>query len=189
MPITDTQREAILVLSREGISSREIASRLELAVGTVAAVKANITRGSYDATDSTTDEGIEVAKAVDAAFGLERDLQAALRQSIEQLEPGLTIADNNHEKVVPSGRIDITARDSSGKTVVIELKVGTADRDSIGQILAYMGDLSSQEAAVRGILVARDFDPRAVSAAPAVQQLRLVRYGFQFMFDAVGSRP
>ena len=58
-------------------------------------------------------------------FGLERDLQAALRRTIEQLEPGLEIIDDGAERSVSSGFIDITARDAGGSIVVIELKTGT----------------------------------------------------------------
>src|SRR2546429_4614470 len=92
--------------------------------------------------DANGDTETEVASAFDAAFGLERDLQLALRRSIEQLEPGLTIIDGDREQTVPSGRIDITACDQRGATIVIELKVGPADRDAVGQILSYMGDLT-----------------------------------------------
>src|SRR6266851_3417232 len=104
---------------------------------------------------ATVDE--ETADAIQTTFGLERDLQVALRKNIEQLEPGLKIVDGNKEQIVESGRIDITAEDSSGTTVIIELKAGTADREAVAQILAYMGDLMSKGKAVRGILVAGDF--------------------------------
>jgi RecB family endonuclease NucS len=46
----------------------------------------------------------------------------ALRANIDQLEPGLTVIDGGNERKVASGFIDITARDRSGATVVIELK-------------------------------------------------------------------
>src|SRR4029077_805972 len=59
-------------------------------------------------------------------IGLERDMQAAIRLDIEQLEKGLAIVDDGAERVVDSGFIDITARDSAGTTVVIELKTGVA---------------------------------------------------------------
>jgi hypothetical protein len=45
----------------------------------------------------------EVAGAFDTAFGLERDLQLALRRSLEQLEPGLTVMDGDREQTVASG--------------------------------------------------------------------------------------
>ena len=129
----------------------------------------------------------EVADAFDTAFGLERDLQLALRRNIEQLEPGLTVIDGDREQIVASGRIDITARDRDGTTVVIELKAGTADRDAIGQILSYMGDLTDGTTRLRGIIVAREFSTRAIAAARVVPNIRLVRYGFRFSFDIVGT--
>jgi RecB family endonuclease NucS len=101
----------------------------------------------------------------------------------------LTISDGDKERTVPSGRIDITARDRDGATVVIELKVGEADREAVAQLL-YMGDLTDKGARVRGILVAREFAPRAVSAARVIPSIRLVRYGFRFTFETVhGSSP
>ncbi|MDQ6699813.1 MAG: endonuclease NucS [Acidobacteriota bacterium] len=59
------------------------------------------------------------------------------------------------ERSVAFGRIDITARDSNGRIVVIELKAGEAGRDAIGRILSYMGDLGDEyKTPIRGILVA-----------------------------------
>jgi len=129
----------------------------------------------------------ETADAIQTTFGLERDLQLALRKNIEQLEHGLKIVDGNKEKNVPSGRIDITSEDGSGTTVIIELKAGTADREAVAQILAYMGDLMSEGKKVRGILVAGDFPAKTISAAKAVPNLLLRKYTFQFSFEAVGS--
>ena len=78
-------------------------------------------------------------------IGLERDMQAALRSSIEQLEPGLEIIDGGAEHSVSSGFIDITARDVDGEIVVIELKTGTARQRAVAQILSYMGDIAEEE--------------------------------------------
>jgi len=186
MPVSLEQRQAIIAAIKEGLNTQEIAARVGVSRGTVIAVKAHHTRETYDVEDVEGIE-VEVANAVDTAFGLERDLQKALRENIEQLESGLTISDDGKEKTVPSGRIDITAQDRDGATVVIELKVGTADRDAIGQIQSYMGDLTDK-ARVRGILIARGFESRAVSAARVIPSLRLVRYGFRFTFEtATGS--
>jgi endonuclease len=147
-----------------------------------------MTMGTYGNEASPAEAEAVAAGVVDAAFGLERDLQLNLRRSIEQLEPGLTVIDGDREQTVASGRIDITARDQGGATVVIELKAGTADRDAIGQVLAYMGDLMEQDARVRGILVAREFTPRAMSAARAAGSVRLVSYGVRFTFQTVVDR-
>jgi hypothetical protein len=182
------QRQAIIAALAEGLDNQDIAARVGVTLGTVAAVKAHISMGTYGDAGGAAAAEVEVADAVDTAFGLERDLQLALRQNIEQLDSGLTIIDDGKEQTVPSGRIDITARDRDGATVVIELKVGTADPDAIGQLLAYMGDLTADKG-VRGILVAREFTSRLVSAARVVPSLRLVQYGFRFTFATVTGSP
>jgi hypothetical protein len=118
-------------------------------------------------------------------IGLERDMQAALRVEIQQLEPGISIIDDGAERSVDSGFIDITARDSSGTIVVIELKAGRAGRDAIGQILSYMGDIAAEEESgkVRGILIASDFDIKARAAARMVPNLILRKYSVRFTFS------
>ncbi len=117
-------------------------------------------------------------------IGLERDMQAALRLRIDQLETGLTILDDGAERSVDSGFIDITARDQSGTTVVIELKTGVAGQRAVAQILSYMGDVMVEQngANVRGILVASDFDSRAKAAARMVPNLVLRKYSLRFLF-------
>jgi RecB family endonuclease NucS len=133
-----------------------------------------------------TSEKVEEAQtAIEATFGLERDLQLALRSNIGQLEKGLSIGDGVKEQTVPSGRIDILAKDSKARSVVIELKAGTADRDAIGQILSYIGDLQADgHPPVRRILVAGDFMPCAIAAAKAANVV-LRKYSFNFSFEQV----
>ena len=93
------------------------------------------------------------------------------------------IIDDGAERPVPSGYVDITARDTAGTVVVIELKAGTADRTAIGQVLSYMGDVADEEdALVRGILVAHNFDARAKAAARVVPNLTLRSYAVRFSF-------
>ena len=121
-------------------------------------------------------------------IGLERDLQAALRGCIEQLESGLYVTDGGSERSVASGFIDITAKDRDDKVVVIELKAGTARRKAIGQVLSYMGDVANEESAeVRGILVAGEFDDKARAAARVVPALSLRRYRVKFEFSPPGD--
>lgn len=116
-------------------------------------------------------------------FGLEKDLQKALRANIQQLEQGLRIIDDGVERTVESGRIDITAEDSNGQVVVIELKAGRAELASIAQLLSYMGGLNMNLGqTIRGVIVASDFHPRLVAAARAVPNISLVAYSFQFLF-------
>lgn len=155
--------------------------------GCISWYKARAKKAAHEVAEITESED-EVIEALGTTFGLESDLQRALRSSIEQLETGLTITDGGKEKIVPSGKIDITAEDRSGNTVVIELKAGTAARDAIGQILSYIGDLSATGIQCRGILVAADFSPAAISAAGAVRNMTLVKYGFKFSFGIVPQR-
>jgi hypothetical protein len=116
-------------------------------------------------------------------LSLERDLQTALRRSIDQLEQDLTIIDGGVERPVPSGRIDILAQDLAGSHVVIELKAMRAPRDAVAQVLAYMGDVMAETGGtVRGLLIAPDFDPRAIAAARIVPNLKLMRFNFAFTF-------
>ena len=118
-------------------------------------------------------------------FSLERDLQAALRSNIGQLEKGLSIIDSGTEMATEAGKIDITAKDASGMTVVIELKAGTAEPAIVAQVLSYMATVGEPSESVRGILVAGDFHARVVLAAKAIPNLELRQYGFQFTFSSV----
>lgn len=151
---------------RDSVSSDEIASPL---------LSAEVRTESVDMAETVSGQRI----------GLERDMQAALRVEIGQLEPGLTIIDDGAERSVDSGFIDITARDAANAIVVIELKAGRAGRDAIGQILSYMGDIAAEEdgGKVRGILVASDFDGKAKAAAKMVPNLILRKYSVQFSFS------
>jgi len=138
---------------------------------------------------SDTEEDLSPEEAIEAAdvtFGLERDLQAALRANIDQLESGLMVIDDGKERVTEAGRIDITAKDSRENIVIIELKAGTATPQVIAQVLAYMGAVAeTDDKPVRGILVAGDFHKRVVLATRAVPNLQLRRYSFKFSFEAV----
>jgi endonuclease len=132
-----------------------------------------------------SDNSAVVGEEPGQRIGLERDMQAALRLGIEQLETGLTIIDDGAERSVDSGFIDITARDASGATVVIELTAGPAGQRAVAQILSYIGDVSAEEdgARVRGILIASDFDAKSKAAARMVPGLILRKYNVRFFFS------
>ena len=122
-------------------------------------------------------------EAAEMTIGVERDLQLALRNNIEQLEPGLKVVDGGSERTVEAGRIDITAQDKKKKLVVIELKAGTAKPESIAQVLAYMSSMSQEVGGpTRGILVAADFHHKVILAAKAVPNLQLKKYSYNFTF-------
>lgn len=132
-------------------------------------------------------EAKEVVEAMDTTFGLERDLQRAIRANIGQIDMNLHIVDGGREKAVASGKIDILTEDQDGTSVIIELKVGQADRDAVAQILSYMGDVGEKTELNRGIIIAGEFTSRAISAARVCPNVRLLKYSFQFNFEPVGA--
>ena len=119
-------------------------------------------------------------------FIIERELQVALAANIQQLERGLAIAENGIEHPVDAGRIDILATDAQKRIVVIELKAGTAEPDSVAQLLAYMGTVENpRNKPIRGILVAHDFAPRVRHAIRAIPNVTLRAYTFSIAFSDV----
>lgn len=133
-----------------------------------------------DDTDDTSDDLTEIS------FGLEKDLQAALRKNITSLGADLTIIDGGTERTTDAGRIDITAKDKNDTTVVIELKAGVGKTGVLEQTLSYMTALKKEGVqSVRGIIVANSFQDRIKSAAEAIDNLQLVEYSFQFSFKSL----
>ncbi len=120
-------------------------------------------------------------KASELEIQLKEDqLQDIIRHSITDLEAGLEIIDNGVEEKVATGAIDIFAKDSQGRFVVIELKVGTAKGDVIGQTLGYMVDIAKRSGQdigqVRGIIVASGFKLRVENCAEVIPNLELKPY-------------
>lgn len=169
-------KEKIIKLIREGeLNTADIAKQFGISSESVRSIKSHVTMGTYDNISATNN----LVDAVETTFGLEKDLQNALRQNIEQLENGLTIIDEGKEKITDAGRIDILAKDKNDIIVVIELKAGKAKPDSITQILAYMGTFNEK---VRGILVASDFHEKIKFAIKALENIKLKKYSFKFSF-------
>jgi len=180
-------KNQIRELLESGLAPDEVSRRLGVPKGTVSAVKAHITMGSYvgGAAGPRLSES-DVAEIEDAGnlkFGLERDMQSALRQNIHQLDPTLRIIDEGKERRVDAGFIDILAADEAGSVVVIELKSGEAPETAITQLLSYIGSLRIEDdsRSVRGMLIARGFSTRVRLAAHAAG-IQLVAYGFNFSF-------
>jgi Endonuclease NucS C-terminal domain len=184
----DALRAQIIDLLRAGTPAEEIARQLNVSHGTVVAMKAQLTMGRFGGWKDLSE--VEVAEIEDAAslkFGLERDMQDALRRNIAQLDPTLRIVDEGKERHVEAGRIDILAEDSEGGWVVVELKSGDAPETAITQLLSYIGSLQEEDNSrrVRGMLIARNFSTRVRLAARAAG-IQLVEYGFKFSFTVIG---
>jgi hypothetical protein len=187
----DEVRQRALELADEGLSNDEVSERLrqelgvEIKPGTISAWKAVRTYYRHQAEAGGAAAVEEAEGARDLKFGLEADLQRALRENIDQLDSGLHIVDEGKERQVATGWIDILAEDRDGSLVVIELKADEARDSALTQVLGYIGALKDEEKRddVRGVLVAREFSPRVVYAA-RVAGVGLVKYGFTFNFSA-----
>lgn len=127
----------------------------------------------------------DVEESIEASLSLERDLHSYLATRVSEIEGGLTLVDNGVEYQTEAGRIDLLARDLENRVVVIELKAGKAKDSALGQLLGYMGCLSTSDATVRGILVASNFDSRVVFAARGLFNVKLVRYQLSFDLEEV----
>lgn len=187
----DAVRAQIRELLETGLPTEHVARQLGVPRGTVSAVKAHITMGSYHRSSPgagglSEADVEEIEDAANLKFGLELDMQDALRRNIHQLDPTLRIVDEGRERRVEAGFIDVLAEDDQKSLVVIELKSGKAPENAITQVLSYIGSLQIEEDSrpVRGILIARDFPTRVRLAARAAG-IQLVAYGFSFSFTVV----
>jgi RecB family endonuclease NucS len=110
-------------------------------------------------------------------FDYEWELKVQLRKVLDRLEPGLEAIDFGQERAVATGKIDITARDSQGNYVAIELKVGACPAGALEQVLGYAADLEKETGKrCKAFLVAGEFSPRIISAASRATDIRLIPY-------------
>jgi len=124
----------------------------------------------------------DLTEYVESSLSLERDLEDQIVAQLDALEPGFTLLSRQESSDV--GRLDLLARDSEGRTVIIELKAGEAKDSSIGQIARYIGWYSQQEGKPpRAILVASGFGEPVRWAAKAIPGLKLLTYRVQFAFE------
>ncbi len=139
--------------------------------------------------DSKECDEAEIEETFEASLSLEKDLHSYLAARVEKLEAGLRIVENGFEFQIDAGRIDILAKDRDGNLVVIELKAGKAKDNALGQIIGYMGCMTTiekfQNIPIRGILIASGFEQRVVYAAKALPNLKLVRYHLSFDFQEI----
>lgn len=99
---------------------------------------------------------------------LERTLEDFLEYNLELLEKGLSLVARQHPTA--TGPLDLLARDSSGRWVVIELKRDRAADKVLGQLLRYRAFILKERAGnrderVRGFIVAPAPDRRLIEAA------------------------
>lgn len=116
-------------------------------------------------------------------FRVEREMQAAVRRQLSNLEQGLKEADGGVETSVLTGRIDIIAEDQKNDLVVIELKAGLCPAGAVEQVLGYAEALSQERGRnVRAYLIASEFPDRIRAAAKRARDLELRTYEFSLKF-------
>lgn len=115
-------------------------------------------------------------------FALEAHLRDFLATNIDRIEPGLALVEHGVEYAIGGGRIDLLARGSDGKFVVIELKLSRGRNKTVGQILHYMGwvDKELGNAPCRGYIVAKTIPEDVKLAVSRVPGVRLAEYKLSF---------
>jgi len=117
-------------------------------------------------------------------FAYESDLRDFLGSNLGVVEPGLCLYQDDVSKgieypVGTGGRIDILAKDQSGRLVVIELKVSRGRNPTIGQLLYYMGWVDANLAKTgksRGIIIAKEISDDLRLACQRVPSVSLYKY-------------
>ena len=143
----------------------------------------------YDVEDEVIDEIIEALKeaaAVDLEEGLlsfdEDAVQQYIERNFKDLEGDLISIEREYNTRV--GDADFLAREKNGK-VVIEVKVGTAQDNAVGQLLGYMNAIRKEKKEkVRGILVAEGFTERVKEAVES-DDITLVAYKAKLDFSVL----
>ena len=131
----------------------------------------------------------EIEDTIEASLSLEKDLHTYLAGRVNKIEKGLIVLENGVEYQTDAGRIDILAKDETNNLVVIKLKAGKAKDNALGQLLGYMGCIStsteSKNSSVRGILIASNFEQRVIYGARGLPNLKLVKYQLSFDFQEI----
>jgi hypothetical protein len=131
----------------------------------------------------------------DREFAYERDLQSYLAKNLDQIEPGLTLYEDELSSGVeyPAGRrrIDILAQDKNGSLVIIELKVARSYDRVVGQILNYVSwvkeNLAEPDQRVRGIIIGRKITEDLQLACLFISDLTLMEYELSVTLKTVST--
>lgn len=138
------------------------------------------TFASYDVKEEEIEELIEALKEA-ASVNLEEGLlsfdedavQRYIERNFRDFDDNLISVEREYRTRV--GDADFLATEREGKAV-IEVKVGTAQDDAVGQLLGYMNALRKEKKQkIRGILVAEGFSERVKEAVKS-DDIILVAY-------------
>jgi hypothetical protein len=112
----------------------------------------------------------------------EKILEDVLASNLSLLEPGMTLVERQYQTLI--GRIDLLARDTHGRLVVVELKKGKASDKVFGQLQRYRGWVANEyKTTPRGIIVARDVDEKLRMCLKASRHQPLELFEFDFRAD------
>ncbi len=126
-------------------------------------------------------------------FVRESELRDHLVRDLQVLERGLTLFQDERGSGVEyhfdGGQIDILAKDSAGRFVVIELKGKKGRYKTVGQILYYMGwvDTNLASAPCRGIIVAKTIVDDLKMACQRIPDIALYQYAVSVTVDQVAT--
>ena len=158
-----------------------------------------IRKDKFGASDTTTvedeDYDNQSSFGTDREFAYERDLQSYLSKNLDQIEPGLTLFEDELSNGVeyPAGRrrIDILAQDKNGVLVVVELKVARSYDRVVGQILNYVSwvkeNLADSGQSVRGIIIGRKITEDLQLACKFIPDLTLMEYELSVTLKTVST--
>lgn len=128
------------------------------------------------------------------AFAAEAHLRDYLAQHLNEIEPGLTLFTDEGrtgvEFVIPVGRIDLLAVDSTERYVVIELKVGRGSHAVVGQTLLYKNWVQKHMAEgqpVRGIIIAQNITDKIRYAIASDASLSAMQYELSMTLHPVAG--
>ena len=112
---------------------------------------------------------------------MEKALENFLEFNLELLEAGLKFYERQHP--TSTGPLDILAKDSKGRWVIIELKKGRAGEKAVGQVLRYRAFIIKEKAngranLVRAFVVTPEPDNRLINAAQGASPLLIEVFEF-----------
>lgn len=108
---------------------------------------------------SYTQDALWLKRQLEASVRKEEDYQRSVRDHLALVEQGLMLVAEQYE--LPSGRVDLLARDAAGGDVLLELKYPTASSAAVGQLPRYR----EEYARAAGGRV-----PRAMLVAPTISE-------------------
>lgn len=143
-------------------------------------------------------DGLITDTDTDTKFGLERHLHDFLKYNWNNTELGQEWniysepgdQEAGYEYPCAAGSIDILAKHKSdNRWLVVELKRGRTDANTVGQILKYIGwvrqELAKSNDRVEGIIIAREVDEGLKYALSEMENIKTLLYEIKFTLKAL----